>query len=834
MQYLSSFSVTFAVLALAACGNSSGPIAATPAPPAVVTPVLPAPGAAPSTAKRTRYSYNNQCVALLAKSNGRYVAASGASYAASAAAVSGAEAFYLKPSALGQYLIYNRNSQLVTTAATPGNQALSSATDAAIWTLKVAGDTTAYPAPPKVDSEPTPTLLNAYRAFVDPNVDGTLFTLAGATGAALTTGSTGALTVAAANGSEAQQFMLVPVTGCAAFPEADSNVVGETFKGTQADGRVLGFADVHNHISATTFLGGVHYGSPFHKFGVSHAVGNCEAQHGEMGSKDAVGALFVGDMDGHATEGWPTFADWPAPRALTHEATYWKWIERAYMAGLRVLVNDLVENETLCESQRNTVGNNPALNCNESDSVMRQVGTMYAMQDYIDAQFGGRGQGWWRIVHGPAEARREIAAGKLAVVMAIENSHLFNCKLTYSAQRAAQGLNAPESANTYGCSADDAAPNALVKQLDRVLALGVRQVFPIHEYDNAFGGNGIFDTTVLNVGNRTDTGGIPASSASPPFFNTSETPTGEFWSTYDCPSSDDPVTGGGYLFRPGANLTRIPPGVPQAACLAADPDGRPGGTNGCYPEDPNRPQCNARWLTPIGQKVLTKLMEHGVIIELDHMELEIKSQTLDLAAAQTPPYPTVSTHSGQGGISNAQARRILKDGGIIYPIKRNAPTHIDTYAKVTQLNTESGNTRLFGYGYGADTNGLATQPQPRRNIVAGREIVYPFTLFKGGAFEQIEAFKNIAPVTFNQPAVKAPDGRGRTWHLDVHGAAHYGMVADGIQEMMLEGSPQLIRDTYNSAEVYLQMWERTEAAGAAVKQKGIVVPPGLLRDPPPP
>ena len=32
-------------------------------------------------------------------------------------------------------------------------------------------------------------------------------------------------------------------------------------------------------------------------------------------TKDALGAVLSGDTNGHATEGWPTFADWPAPSA---------------------------------------------------------------------------------------------------------------------------------------------------------------------------------------------------------------------------------------------------------------------------------------------------------------------------------------------------------------------------------------------------------------------------------------------------------------------------------------------------------------------------------------
>ncbi len=50
-----------------------------------------------------------------------------------------------------------------------------------------------------------------------------------------------------------------------------------------------------------------------------------------------------------ATEGWPSFAGWPRDESQTHEGTYWKWIERAWRSGLRIMVNDLVENRALCE-----------------------------------------------------------------------------------------------------------------------------------------------------------------------------------------------------------------------------------------------------------------------------------------------------------------------------------------------------------------------------------------------------------------------------------------------------------------------------------------------------
>ena len=54
---------------------------------------------------------------------------------------------------------------------------------------------------------------------------------------------------------------------------------------------------------------------------------------------------------------------------------------------------------------------------------------MRAMQDYIDAQYGGPGRGWYRIVTDPFEARKVINQGKLAVVMGMETSVPLGCNL---------------------------------------------------------------------------------------------------------------------------------------------------------------------------------------------------------------------------------------------------------------------------------------------------------------------------------------------------------------------------------------------------------------------
>ena len=51
---------------------------------------------------------------------------------------------------------------------------------------------------------------------------------------------------------------------------------------------------------------------------------------------------------------------------LTYEGTYWRWIERAWLGGLRLMVMGVNENRVLCELQANR-----KTNCDEMDTVRR-------------------------------------------------------------------------------------------------------------------------------------------------------------------------------------------------------------------------------------------------------------------------------------------------------------------------------------------------------------------------------------------------------------------------------------------------------------------------------
>ena len=202
------------------------------------------------------------------------------------------------------------------------------------------------------------------------------------------------------------------------------NVTGQPFKGSSPTARVRGFLDDHIHLGAFEFLGGrFHCGRPWSPYGVTVALKDCPDHFPNGAGAVVENFISTGSPVGtHSPEGWPSFAGWPRDESQTHEGTYWKWIERAWRSGLRLMVNDLVENRALCELYPYKQNN-----CNEMVSAYKQADDMRALQNYIDAQYGGPGKGFFRLVRSSAEARRVINDGKLAVVLGIEVSEVLDC-----------------------------------------------------------------------------------------------------------------------------------------------------------------------------------------------------------------------------------------------------------------------------------------------------------------------------------------------------------------------------------------------------------------------
>ena len=264
----------------------------------------------------------------------------------------------------------------------------------------------------------------------------------------------------------ADSFALRRTDGCTAFPEVETNVSGRPFGGVTSFQEVRGFVDPHVHGQTHEFLGGrVICSPPFHRYGAAAALVDCPDHQVAGGRGAALEDVLAGTTpgSGHDPVGWPTFSYWPNPHSLTHQQVYYKWLERSWRAGLRIHTSLLTENHVLC-----TVYPLKKNSCDDRDAVRLQAQDMRAMQDYIDAQHGGPGRGWYRIVTDPFEARRVINQGKLAVVMGMETSVPLGCNVQ---------LGRPT------CTEEQ-----MLAELAEMKKLGVSQMELTNKFDNAFTG----------------------------------------------------------------------------------------------------------------------------------------------------------------------------------------------------------------------------------------------------------------------------------------------------------------------------------------------------------
>jgi hypothetical protein len=547
----------------------------------------------------------------------------------------------------------------------------------------------------------------------------------------------------------AMPVTLTPAAGCATYPDAQVDAAGPSFKGASPEAAVQGTVEGHAHVTGFELFGGDwHCGRPWSPYGAPYALpASCAPQ--QQGSNGQVESFvdFGGASRPKDMHGWPTFVHWPSPTALAEEGDYYTAIERAWKAGLRIMVNNLVDNEALCGLM--TKRHNP---CNDMASVQIQSHDLYGLQDYIDAQSGGPGKGWFRIVTDPFQARKVINQGKLAVIEGIEVSRIFGC---------GEHNDVPE------CNASQV--DAGLKQ---VHDLGVRTFFPVHEFDNAFGGSKMIsgDTGLLiNAGNRQETGS---------FFTLQPCSA----QTQDAEQVTPPDSG------PVATLLN----GPVASLLHGSP----------LPVYGPGPKCNTRGLTDLGSYLIKQMIKQHYIIQLDHMD----SKTADaaLAIAQSEHYSgVVSAHC----CSSAQLfGRVYSTGGFVSEPVGPPPSFVATFkTDKAQSSSKYG----FGFGYGSDMNGLAQQPGPAN----GTPIQYPFRSYDGKV--------TFTPEVWGQ----------RTFNLNTDGLANYGMYADWLQSVQQAGGRSVVSDMMHGAESYLQMWERSSGVpGPSCRAaRGVLRPAGRRR-----
>lgn len=589
----------------------------------------------------------------------------------------------------------------------------------------------------------------------------------------------------------AASVRLFPRSGCAEFPEASLDASGRVVPPRFADGSVFGFVDTHSHLLSNFAFGGggIFHGAPFHPLGIEHALSDCSLFHGQDGRKDLFGYgfdhqdadpldLLISFISGqtpepnHATAGWPDFTDWPSAfDSSTHQVQYYRWLERAYLAGLRLVVQHATTNQIICDLLKGAGVQPTRYACNDMVAVDRIVQEAYEMEAYIDAQTGGPGHGWFRIVHSPAEARRVIRSGKLAVVLGIETSNLFDCFLVPSEEHPA-------------CTEQD-----VVTALDRYYALGVRVMFPVHKYDNAFSaGDG--QKFFIELGNFVQTGH---------YSNYTTECDASVPSAFDRGAPAFPA-----LNRPREDFLAPPPN--DMSGFGNDPLGTilpfvgsllPS-SGGPVPE-----MCQAAGLTPLGEFLIEEMMRRGMIIEVDHMPRRSYRRAYEILEAND--YPAAGTH----GLNNhGELYRLggVSASGFARCRSASASATMDDgrQARIEMIEDAGG---FPAEGFGFDLNGFAGAPGPRfgPKSVCGSTpqtdpVTYPFSSYAGD-------------VIFTEPHVG-----NRTIDFNTEGMAHIGLVAELIEEVRRDGvSDAELEPLFKSAEGYLRMWEKAERRAREIR-----------------
>ena len=553
----------------------------------------------------------------------------------------------------------------------------------------------------------------------------------------------------------------------------------------------------------------------------------CDARlwHGDHTVADIPAGVGTGDTP-PSNFGAPLFIGWPHWTSTVHQQVYHKWLQRAWHGGLSMMTMLAVSNEALCKSSRRQAGQNcdqqmefigsPGTNPT-ANPIDQQLDAAYAFQAWLDARYGGPGKGWFRIVKTPLEARQAILRGKLAVVLGIEVDNLFDCREKTGTWH---GINHPTC---------DAASVKLAVQ--HYYDKGVRHVFPIHNFDNAFGAAATWSDAIA-VGNAVSED--------------------RWYEDENCRAA-----GYGFWLDRGSISAMLafgfqtywwPTGsIPPIPWIPAYPNGNS--------PNPLRASCNARGLqSTLGPVLLAELMKHGMLIDIDHMSVKSIDQTLDLAAAQS--YPLTASHvlpfdlhnqeysNGNEGRherlrTRAHLERIRDGGGMVALMMKDDVQdtglrgHKVTQGwggKVVDDCRHSSKSWAQSYQYlsevmgnaialGSDFNGVAGHLGPRfgsEGCGGTDQGLVPGSVVQRERSKQLR-FSSRVPYPFTIPGfgdfLHQYTGP-KEWDYNVNGLAHIGLYPDFIADLGVIGlSPTDLEPLFKSAEQYIKVWERAVFAG---------------------
>jgi microsomal dipeptidase-like Zn-dependent dipeptidase len=238
---------------------------------------------------------------------------------------------------------------------------------------------------------------------------------------------------------------------------------------------LLGWADLHAHPASHLAFGGIFHGSPGRGLRDSDPVRDmpeCSPdKHAGLDAdpvRDELRKRLIRAFDAqtgahHSRYGPPSYSDWPHSQSLLHQQMHVQMIHRAYLAGLRVMIASVTDNQVVEKLFARTgfkLGDNPVRDPDSSrefDSAVRQI---RFIRELVQAN-----SDWMQIVLTPQEARNAIRNNKLAIILGVEMDSLS------------------------------------VDQIVRLIEdYGVRSVIPIHLADNPhFGGAAVYEDAFNTV-----------------------------------------------------------------------------------------------------------------------------------------------------------------------------------------------------------------------------------------------------------------------------------------------------------------------------------------------
>lgn len=607
-------------------------------------------------------------------------------------------------------------------------------------------------------------------------------------------------------------------------------------------GVLRGYLDMHLHLFGSMAHGGKNLaGDPapidangnFTLDGTFN-INTALSPAGDLALHKTISHGLLNDTSGDGTQdgsrswyGAPYFSGWPKWTSTTHQQTYYAWLERAWRGGLRTTTLLASHVESLCKTSLKATRETSWPICEDSMlHIVEQLKAARDFQRFVDDQSGGPGQGWFRLVSTPQQAREVIRNGKLAVVLGIEVDNLFNCKerscpadFGLSAARIAPLTSLPQ-------------PATIEAAVDVIYDMGVRHIFPVHNFDNGFGAAATWMDPI----------GVGQAIAEQ-----------RWWETRDC--GDGAGDYGFWLDNAMQSImTFMGFGIAETPPL-------PFYINGNL--EPSYASCNTRGLRPAGdnaqqpggRRLLRALMNKGMLIDIDHMSAYSVDQTIALTqtapGSSSDPYPLLAGHvqffdlHEQGFRDNkgrhermrtrAQLDAVRMGGGMIAAMLKDdvqdtdlkgekytrtyTPLHggavaddcrhsSKTWAQALQYAVDvmggpvamgsdfNGQAGHLGPRFGSDACGGWGSPNGKERLyqeVAQNRIGYPLNLPGFGTFDkQVTGFK--------------------TFDYNVDGLAHIGLLPDMVADLQNIGVDQLYLDQlFCSAEAYVRVWERAEA-----------------------